>query len=270
MKYYGKIVKRGGKIFFYPMEAIEEKGVAPGEETIFPAVEQLAPSRVVITPKPVSPGQRQIVKAKKVTQYALQASSAAEKGLIITRPGASVSQPFYHKKSYVKEIQGKPRVTFFDVQPDPDGLITNIPEPYFRSPATFIGIKIDIEPTPLKDTANAYKYLDALQALTNAVYQLRINDQIAAVFSFKDVGPIIETDIAEVGGNEVLTIHFKPRPMVEFGDIIKSNFFSITSKDRVYLVLLSDASFPGLGTGAVDFYIKPYLFARVPRRLIGG
>jgi hypothetical protein len=270
MKYYGKIVKRGGKIFFYPIEAIEEKGIAPGEETIFPAVEQAAPSRVVITPKAVSPEQKKLVKARKVTQYALKASSAAEKGLIITRPGASVGQPFYHKKSYAKEIQGQARVTFFDIQPDPDGLKTNVPEPYFRSPATFIGIKIDIEPTPLKDTGNAYKYLDALQALTNAVYQLRINDQIAAVFSFKDIGPIIETDIAEVGTNEVFTIHFKPRPIVEFGDIIKSNYFSVTSKDRVYLVLLSDISFPALGSGAVDFYVKPYLFARVPRRLIGG
>jgi len=291
MKYYGKIVKKGGKLYFYPMEAVEAKaGVAPGEEQLFPAVEQaitpvrrpkpvtrpISPVRPVRPIRPVrpplTPEERKTMRAEKIAQQALMASSAAEKGLIVTRPGSSVGQPFYHKKFYAKEIAGRGRVTFFDIQPDPDGIITNVPEPYFRSPATFIGIKIDLEPTPLKAVGAAHvdSYLSAIQALTNSVLQLRINDQIAATFSFKDIAPVIETDIGAVANEQVFTIHFKPRPMVEFGDILKSNYFSVTSKDRVYLVLLSDVAFPLLPMGLVDFSVKPYLFARVPRRLMGG
>jgi len=271
MKYYGEIRKRGGRIYFYPIEAI---GQAPGEEELFPGVSQATtpttPQKVVITPKPVSPEEKRLRMYKKTAQEALIASESAQKGLLLTRYGHSMAYAFYHKKSYVKDFAGRSRVIFFNEHPDADKLTCNIPEAYFKIPAVFLGIKIDIEPTPLKDVAGAYKYLEAIQALTNSTVQLRINDEIAYTFPFKDIAPVIETDVAEVGGNEVLTIHFKPRPMVEFGDIIKANYFSIRPQDRAYLLILIDGAFPGLGSGAVDFGIKPYLYARSPRRMLGG
>jgi len=269
--YYGTIKKRGDKLIFIPVSEIEQ--VSPAEEDIFPQVSEIgqATPRLYRRPGLIRPAKTLRRKGlAKTLKQAEKATKSAQKGIITTRAGTSVAQAFYHKKSYSQYFANKSRITFFDVQPDPDGIFTNIPEPYFRSEMVFLGIKVDIEPTPLQDKNDTYAYLSAVQTLTNSTVQLRINDNIPITFSFKDIAPVIETDVAGVGTDRYLTIHFRSRPMVEFGDIIKSNFFKISKHDRAYLVVLSDTAFPALGAGAIDFNIKVYLYARAPKRLLGG
>lgn len=282
MEMYGKIIDRGGKKIFVPTEDIgEQTGVPPGEEELFQAIEALPihlryrllkwlPRRPGLT---VVRGKAAEKVAGKAAKYAIKATAAARRGLLITRPAASISKAFYHKKSYHDEIQDKSRVIFLDAAADPDGLITNLPEQYLKTPATLLGIKIDIEPAQLFDENDAYNYQAIMQALTSAVVQLKVNDTTVATFSFKDIGPVLETDIAyqtAAPNNKVQTFHLRARKFVEFGDIIKSNYISVTSKDKVYLIIMSDTAFPALGSGATDFKVVPYILARVPRRVIGG
>lgn len=274
MEMRGKIVKRGDKYVFIPMEAM------PGEEELFPSTEAQAITVRPVAPRPytgpVRPTQTPLTPpraeqlATEQAKEAIKAAAAARRGLLITREGASVSRGFYHKKSYSTDFAGKSRVMFYDREPDPDGLITNIPEPYFKSPITFIGMKIDIEPSILRDVDDAYKYEQAIQALTRSIVIIRVNDTNVYTLPFKDLAPIVDTKITSVGNERHTIFEFEPSKIRELGDLIKANYISISSKDKLSLIIVTDESFPKLGTGAVDFMIIPYLYGRATRRIIGG
>lgn len=269
----GKIVKRGDKYIFVPMEAM------PGEEEILPT--EATPITVrPVTPRPytgpvrptltpLTPTSAEKIAAKQATE-AIKAAAAARKGLLVTREGASVSKGFYHKKSYAQDFAGKSRVIFFDKEPDPDGLITNVPEPYFKTPITFIALKLDIEPAVLEDTDDAYRYKEALQALTKSICIIRVNDTNIYTIPFKDIAPVIDTKVTEAGGSKITIYELEPSKPRELGDLIKANYISISSKDKLSLIIVTSEAFPSLGANATDFTIIPYLYGRATRRIIGG
>jgi len=251
----GKIIEKGGKKIFIPVSAM------PGEEEIFPAMEQKA------LPTPLTPTQR-----KKIARQALKASIQAKKGIITSRPGASIAKEFYHIRSYSTDFAGKNRVEFFNVFGDVDGLESNIPSPYFKTEALLTGVRLEINPPALLDTG-AYNYLSVIQALYNAILQIRLNDGIVWSVSVKDIAPELRHETEVIPGTPPTVysaITLLPAKPKKFGDAIKDNFIMTTINDKLSILIISKTAFPSLGAGATDLYIKPIIRARVPQRIVGG
>lgn len=254
----GKIIERDGKKIFVPLEA------APWEEDIFPKMEGVERTPAgTVTPKPLP-------KPITTARLATQAAMASRRGIITTREGSSIAKEYYHRKSYIKDFVGKSRVEFGDTFGDTDGLISNFPEPFFKTEALITGVRLEIEPPILKDVNSTYGYVRAIQVLYNAIFQIKLNDGLIWSASLKDLAPQITYEMESDGTNVYDAISFHPAKAKLLGDRLRTDFIKTSEKDKVTLVIVSLEAFPSLGSGATDFYIKPILRARQPQRITGG
>ncbi len=278
--YKVKLIKtKDGKIIAKPIEAVPTEAI-PLEEDIYPEVgvwgEERRLKKIFI---PRLREQEELRRRARLKKYAKETSKvvrAAEEGVLVTRDAFSQSYTWYFRRPY-SEMAGKSSVLFFNESGDPSGFKSNVLEPFIRQEAILIGMKIGIEPATLEDKNDTYGYGSAFTALYQSAVQLYINKDSIKTFSFQELAPSIDKDIAintaATPPEKFSTYSLRERPndvWKYFGDELKESFIKVHYRDQVYVVVESKNAFPPLGQNAVDFNVVLYLKVRAPKRVVGA
>jgi len=214
-------------------------------------------------------------RARRPTYRRTARRPSVKKPMVAGRPVVTRPEEFYSvlaktSNSYQPGIDDKTRFDFFTLTPDPEKQYGNYAKAYIEMPANIQGIKVEFYPTNPTHIEATSVYRDAINALSEGVLTLYVNDQPVGYWRVDDIAHAYSVDpwydTTTLALAFTANIILNDQPFTIMKDLLKAQVVKTRGRDRIY-ASIQIASSLAAASVPTDFMMKCTLLIR-PKRLL--